>query len=320
MKDHDKDLLDQDDEEYERNFAELSRRREQALREAEERAEEERIAREREERREHERQLAADRIELMKLKTGVIDESETIKEEHEEKRPMTFKEKLANFWYHYKIPVIFGAFILGVVGFIVHDEITRVRPDFTVMMIANNGLTYREHELKEFFEQYIDDYNGDGEVCVSVMNIPIDLNSYDTIQTSNQNKLIAQIQEGTNIMMIIDSNTDPLYANRLLYDLGDNFPGNKYFAPAGFKLNFKFLAEQLKFENMPNDVILGLRAPVETLGDSKETMQKNYDQAYEIFTKIVNDLSAKADELKDPGLTTEPIKKQEESKESTESK
>lgn len=309
-------LVPDEDYEYEKSRAELERQRQQALEEAEQKAAEEAAAKEREEQRERDRQIAADRLELMKLKSGVIEESETIYEEHEEAPEMTKKQKLANFWYHYKIPVIFAVFLIAVVGFIVYDEVTRVRPDMTIMMIANNGLAYREQEMEEFFEKYVDDLNGDGKVNVLVMEVPLDSASNTQVQLGNQNKVVAQMQTGENIMVITDSNTDTMFLNMMKRDLDKDFPGNEYIDIDGLSLNFKFLAEELKFENMPNDVHLAMRIPIKTLSDSKEKMQENYDEAFVVFKRIVEDLTARARETNDPGLDTEPMHRDDSSTES----
>lgn len=309
-------LVPDEDYEYEKSRAELERQRQQALEEAEQKAAEEAAAKEREEQRERDRQIAADRLELMKLKSGVIEESETIYEEHEEAPEMTKKQKLANFWYHYKIPVIFAVFLIAVVGFIVYDEVTRVRPDMTIMMIANNGLAYREQEMEEFFEKYVDDLNGDGKVNVLVMEVPLDSASNTQMQLGNQNKVVAQMQTGENIMVITDSNTDTMFLNMMKRDLDKDFPGNEYIDIDGLSLNFKFLAEELKFENMPNDVHLAMRIPIKTLSDSKEKMQENYDEAFVVFKRIVEDLTARARETNDPGLDTEPMHRDDSSTES----
>ncbi|MBR1393615.1 MAG: hypothetical protein IJ561_07245 [Ruminococcus sp.] len=306
-------LVPDEDYEFEKSRAELERQRQQALEDAEQRAAEEAAAKEREEQRERDRQIAADRLELMKLKSGVIEESETIHEEHEEAPEMTKKQKLANFWYHYKIPVIFAVFLIAVVGFIVYDEVSRVRPDMTIMMIANNGLAYREQEMEEFFEKYVDDLNGDGKVNVLVMEVPLDSASNSQMQLGNQNKVVAQMQTGENIMVITDSNTDTMFLNMMKRDLDKDFPGNEYIDIDGLSLNFKFLAEELKFENMPNDIHLAMRIPIKTLSDSKEKMQENYDEAFVVFKRIVEDLTARARETNDPGLDTEPMHRDESS-------
>jgi len=308
MKENEDKLIPDEDDEFEKEHADLERQRRKALEEAKERAERKRAEQEKEERRQRDKQIAADRIELMKLRNGVIEESETIHEEHEEVRQMTFKEKVANFWYHYKIPVIFAVFILAVIGYILHDEFTRVRPDYTVLMISNNGLQFRQQEMDDFFSKYADDKNGDGKVYVQVMMIPLDYNPRDPTQSGNQSKIMAQIQEGENTLVICDSNTEQVFINMLKHDLNELYPGNKYFAEYGFRLNFQFLAEELKYENMPNDVVLGMRIPTKTLGDSLETMQENFDEQFVIFDKIVKDLTKRAEELNDPGLTTEPSK------------
>ena len=307
--DKNEQLIPDEDYEFEKSLAEEERRKREALERAEQEAEEERRAYEKEQRRLRDKQLAADRIELMKLKSGVIEESETIREIHEEERVLTGKEKIANFFYHNKIWIIFTAFIAAVVIFIVADTLRRVSPDLTIMMIADNGLSFRKDELEEFFEKYCDDLNGDGKVKVEVMIMPINENSSDyQSQQSYNTKYMAELQEGDVIFVIADSNTDPYYTQVLKTDLGADFPGNAYFDELGFRMDFGFLADELKFEEMPNDVHLCMRTPVKTLGDSKEDMQKNYDTAHEMLERIVNDLTERAAETNDPGLSTEPSK------------
>ena len=307
MKDEKEKLISEEDEELELSLVEQAKERERAIQEAERRAEEERAERERQERKERDKRIAQERIELMKLKSGVIEESETIKEVHEEKRELHGKEKLVNFWYHNKIWILFSVFIIGVVTFILVDEFTRVRPDLSVMMIANNGLAYRQDELETFFEKYCDDVNGDGEVNVRVLILPLDPDSKDyQAQQGYQAKFLAQVQVPDCMMVIIDSNIDKDFMGIFKDDLEKDFPGNKYIDEQGLSLNFKFLAEELKFENMPYDVHLSMRAPVNTLSTSIDDMQESYDKTFVYFERIVNDLTKRAEELNDPGLTTPP--------------
>ncbi len=303
-------LIPDEDYEYERSLAEEVKAKQLALEEAERRAEEERAAYEKERQKKRDKRLAQERIELMKLKNGVIEESETIKEEHEAPRELHGRERAANFWYHNKIWILFAVFIIGVVTFITVDEITRVRADINVMMIANNGLAFRQDELESFFEKYCDDLNGDGKVKVSVMIMPLDPDSKDyQSQQGYQAKFIAQIQMPDDILVITDSNTEPDFMGMFKNDLSKDFPGNKYIEEEGLSWNMKLLADELKYENMPKDVHLSMRAPVKTLGASFETMKENYDTAFVVFERIVNDLTRRAEETNDPGLTTEPAAK-----------
>lgn len=300
-------LLPDDDFEYEKKLAEEERERQaEAQAKAEER-QKERIRREREAKAARDRKIAQDKLDLIKMKAGVASEEEEIKEEHEEKRVLSGKEKLANFWYHDKMWICFGIFLVAVVAFLVVDIVTREKPDITVMVIADDGIGQHSDELKKLFEKYTPDVNGDGEVHVSIMNIPLNDYSNDPTYSTNSTKFYANLQEGDVIMVITDSNTDHGLQALMKDDLTKDLPDNKYIDSDGLSLNFGFLAKELNFDDMPNDLHLCLRRPVATLGDSLEKMQESYDIYYEIFEKMANDLAEQAEDLDDKGLTTEPI-------------
>lgn len=143
-------LLPDDDFEYEKKLAEEERERQaEAQAKAEER-QKERIRREREAKAARDRKIAQDKLDLMKMKAGVASEEEEIKEEHEEKRVLSGKEKLVNFWYHDKMWICFGIFLVAVVAFLVVDIVTREKPDITVMVIADDGIGQHSDELKSF--------------------------------------------------------------------------------------------------------------------------------------------------------------------------
>lgn len=297
-----------DDYEYEKKIAEEEQNKRRAEEDEYKASLEKQKKLERRQREERDRRIAQERIELMKLKNGVISESETIKEEHQQVRQFHGMEKLSNFWYHNKIWILFSVFIIAVVGYITYDTLTREKPDITVMMIADNGLQLRTDELEAFFEKYTDDLNGDGEIHVSVLSLPLNSLTADTMQQGYQSKFLAQLQSSECIMVITDSNTNPDFQEIMKSDLSDDFPGNPYIDEDGLSLNFKFLAEELKFEYMPNDVHLCLRIPIKTVSDSLEEMQESYDINFKIFSRIVEDLTERAKETNDPGLSTEPVK------------
>lgn len=296
-------LIPDDDYEYEQQEHQKRIAAEKAL----EAKLEEQKELERQERLNREKRLAEEKVELIRLKSGVIDESDTIKEEHDIIREVHGVERISNFWYHNKIILIFIAFLIVVIGFIVYDTITREKPDITVMMIANNGLSARQDELEAFFEKYTDDLNGDGKVHVSVMIMPLS-EGVDQMQQVYSSKFLAQLQSSQCIIAITDSNTDPYYQDIFKKDLNKDFPDNPYIDEFGFSLNMKLVADELKFEYMPNDVHICMREPIKTVEDSLEQMQENYKVNFKVFEKIVNDLTAKAIETNDAGLKTEPAK------------
>ena len=227
---------------------------------------------------------------------------------------------MQNFFYHNKVWIIFTIFIIAVAAFIFIDAARREKADLTVLMIANNGLETRQEELEEFFEKYTDDLDGNGYVHVEVIMIPLNSHSDDYQQQNvNSTKFLAQLQGGESILVITDSNTDEEFKSIMTPELPKEFPNNKYVDDMGMSWNMEVMAKELNFENMPNDIHLSMRTPVKTLGDSKETMQENYDKAFKVFKRIVDDMTEKAVEAGDKGLTTEPVHYDDSSLESSDS-
>ncbi|MDE6149416.1 MAG: hypothetical protein K2F81_04900 [Ruminococcus sp.] len=299
-------FIPDDDYEYEKQLAEqerLKREREEAEKAAQ-------IEHQKQLDKQRDKRIQAEKIELIKLKNGVIDQSESIKEEHDQIRELHGFEKVSNFWFHHKIIILFTAFIVLVCAFIFYNTLSKDQPDLTVMMIANNGLSYRQEELEDFFEKYTEDLNGDGKVYVSVLIAPLDNTSHDELMMSNQSKFFANLQTADCMLFITDSNTDEDIKNLMKSDLNKDFIDNDYITTQGLSLNMKLFAQQIKFENMPNDVTLSIRQPVKTINSSLEEMEESYAKSFKIFSAITNDLTSQAKESNDPGLTTEPIKKE----------
>ena len=298
-------LIPDDDYEYEKELA----KKEQERRQLEEQKRRDEAEREKQLAKQREKRIQAEKIELIKLKNGVIDESETIKEEHEEVPELHGFAKVSNIWFHYKYILLFVLFLLIACGYIFYHTFSKTSPDLTVMMVANNGLTYRQEELESFFEKYTDDLNGDGEVNVRVIISPLDKNSHDDLLVSNQSKFLGMLQSADCMMFITDSNSDKQVTDIMKKDLDKDFKDNEYITEQGFSLNMKLFAEQVKFENMPNDVVLSIREPMETMSTSLKDMKKGYKKSFKVFSAIVNDLTEKARKTNDPGLTTEPLKR-----------
>ena len=301
-------LIPSDDYEYEK---ELAKQETEKQRLAQQRLEEQQAELERkkcEEQRRRERQIAQDKLDLMKMKAGVADESEEIKEVHEEKRVLTGKEKISNFWYHEKMWICFAIFIVAVVGFMVFDTVTREKADITIIMICDNALSGDTtlELLEERIERYTPDLNGDGEIHVQIMDCALNEYSTDSYYTTNSQKFYANLQQGSIIMVLTDSNTDPDHQALMVDGLEEVLPDNPYIDEYGLSLNMQFLADEIQCENMPNDIHLCLRRPVSTLDDSLEDMQENYDINLEIFIDLANALAQEAQECGDEGLSTEP--------------
>lgn len=276
------DFIPQDDLEYERSLAE----KERSLQENAAKLEAERLKKEKQQREQHERELQEQKIELMKLKQGVIDSSETIKEAAKETTKLSFGEWISNVWYRSKWLILFVVFAVFAGGYIIYDTATRVKPDLTVLVLMDNTSLYvRTSEVETFFERYAEDLNGDGKVYVMVYNISTNYGD-PTTASSSQAQIMTQLQTGDNMIIISDGTTE--FA---VHDFTGELDGECVYAE-GIKLNCQLTRDELKWQAMPDDLYIGLREPTKLLSTSEENMKKNFDDALPTYMRIYEAINA----------------------------
>ena len=92
-----------------------------------------------------------DKRELLKLKQGIIDESES--EIHEEEKPVYelhgFK-RIENFFYHNKWYVIAGVFFAAVAAFLINSLLQKQQGDIRVLVVTKDKeISSRLRSLKK---------------------------------------------------------------------------------------------------------------------------------------------------------------------------
>ncbi|MGN1481042.1 hypothetical protein [Porcipelethomonas sp.] len=265
-------------------------------------AEEDRIKQEKAEeiqREKYEHKLAEDKVEILKLKQGVIENSDKLDLSAEEKKKYTVWQKFKNFIYHNKWWLGITTFFVLVAAFLVYDKVTTVKSDMKVMLISNDADLYMHIEdMVDFFGSYIDDYNDDGEKCVDIIYIPISddesentksLNAYD----SNLSQLSTEFQLGETMMIVGDSKSDDLVQPEdSLVNLEELFPDCPEVEDYKYYLKDTDFAKLIGYDEntIPDDLYIGVRKPTSTLNSDKTT-QENYDIALEAIEKIIDDLS-----------------------------
>ena len=247
---------------------------------------------EEEERRAYEEQLRKERLELIRLKQGVIEESETIHEEHEEEKHYTLGQKIGNFFYHNKWWMGIGGFMAAVSGFLVWQAVTTVHPDMIVLLLVHDDLlNYTCNEqISEVFEQYIEDENGDGKVVVDVYYIPASAETAEQSgYTGDQTKLFAEFQISEACIVISDEGADKyIVPDHTLYDLEDDFGQYEETESMRFYLSDTDFAKDIGWDEAPldKDIYIGIRSVRKTM-DSIEKMQKTFDISYPALGKFI---------------------------------
>lgn len=250
--------------------------------------------RQRQKQEEYDKKIREERIELMRLKQGVIEESETIHEEHPEEIKLSFWKKITNFFYHNKWWLFLVVFFVALASYLTYTYIMRPNPDMIVLVLCDNDAIGNSAQFEDYLETFAEDFNGNGEVKVSTYYIPYSDNSYSNYQTGNETKLTTEMQSADAVIVVGGSNINPvLDPENTLVNLSEIYPDNIQVRSYGFFLKNTEFAERIGIdpEEITNDLYIGIRKPRNLLYSDEEEMQATYDRDFPVLEKIIEDLS-----------------------------
>ncbi|MDE6780597.1 MAG: hypothetical protein K2J40_03955 [Ruminococcus sp.] len=252
--------------------------------------------RKRQQQEEYDRKIQEERLELIRLKQGVIEESETIHEEAPVEIKLSLWKKITNFFYHNKWWLFLAIFFVALASYLTYTYIMRPNPDMIVLVLCDNEYIGNSAKFEDYIETFAEDFNGNGEIKVSTYYIPYSDNSYANYQTGNETKLTTEIQSAEAVIIVGGSNINPvLDPENTLVDLSEIYPDNVQVRSYGFFLKNTEFAERIGIpeEEVTGDLYIGIRKPRNLLYSDMEDMQKTYDRDFPILDKIINDLSRK---------------------------
>lgn len=289
---NDDDRIKMGDENKGSIFDVLSRRQAEKL-EEESRQAEMLAEQERAEREAYSKKLAQDKIELMKLKAGIIDELEPTEKEPE--KVYSIWEKIGNFFYHNKVYIIMITIVAALAIFLIVDVITNVKPDATVMIIVTDDeFVARTEDIRRLLEPYCKDYNDDGKISMRVAYLPAIADTSNTADAyytqATQINLMAEFQGVDSIMVITDQYTSDTMkiSDEVLADMREVYPDDEYAQKIGYQLKGTDFAEQIKYTSMADDLYMCFRSPKSGIGVNEEKFQTNYENALEIWDNYLN--------------------------------
>ena len=151
-----------------------------------------------------------DKRELLKLKQGLIEESESVKEEKREVVELHGWKKVSNFFYHYKWHVIAATFFVAVAGFFIYDLVKKEHGDMRVLIVTKENELAKQvnHKTKDFelaFEKYCPDFDDSGYVHVDTYNIDLSENIDGNYMLAGVTKLTGEISYGEAQLYIMDT-------------------------------------------------------------------------------------------------------------------
>lgn len=237
--------------------------------------------------------------------------------EREEQKPMTPREKRANFWHYNKWKIFFSVIGIAVVVGVIYSEVTKVRPDYQIAFITKD--TYSDTamaQIQSAFEAKGEDLNNDGKVVIQMNSYQIVGGSSNATGDNNYNtvlaglaKAVSDCQTGESMIFI----TDDASFVTLLPNVGSSFflnysdwsavqddmtdyskiraPYNEWKAFKDFKI--KYDSQDVNEEELTENSMKNLYLSVRTLADSnlegKENKIKYLEASKKLTERILND-------------------------------
>jgi hypothetical protein len=128
-------------------------------------------------------------------------------------KPKTFGEKISHFFYYHWRALIITVLCLCVVIFATVSCFNKKKPDLKVLIYDNRILAdMYVPEIQDYFAQFCNDYNNDGEVYVQVINCTYQTGvSTAQYQNTMMQRLQSVIVTDSECMLIITSDMGKKY-------------------------------------------------------------------------------------------------------------
>lgn len=228
------------------------------------------------------RKARQDFLELKKMQHGEMQPEPKPSEIAIE--PKTFKEKMQNFWFHYKWHTVATIFTAIVITILCVQCAGREKYDYDVVFFTYQAcLDAQTDEIKEYLEQYSTDIDGNGEVNVNVINCSFS----ETADSQYKNSTLTKVQT-----QIIGNKEALIYIlDDKAYEYLNNIAENGIFAGEKVTLNQAFyeFTETEDFGSLPENLGIYLRRVKGTAFENDENVKTFYKECEKVIEKIKNE-------------------------------
>lgn len=242
-----------------------------------------------EDRKAEQERLARERVELIKLKQGIIEESEIIEETPVAYTKLIGWDKAKNFMYHNKPYVIGGVFIALVLAFLAYDMLSREHEDLRLLTVTDEfSITQNLPTIEAAFEAVAEDFNGNGKVHIAIF--PVFFNEAQDNQNyiMNQTKLSGELQVAEAMLILCDdANAEKILADQTLLDLTTLFPDNDHIKGYGYYISGTSFAKSMGWEDCPEDIFVAVRDYKVTNTPNSPDTKERHDNAMKVLENII---------------------------------
>lgn len=256
--------------------------------------------------RDDEERLLRERRELLKLKQGIIEESNIIpQDEPEEKPKLTGAKAVENFFYHYKWYVILTVFFAAVFGVMIVQAVTKERADLNVAVIsttADSGIYPKLDEIERTLERYCPDFDDNGYVHVRVNYI--DLNeasgNIEYIDANRQKFQSIELFGGESQMWlcdygVIEELNDVYEKIDFFVDFSEEYPEADLLDKEGLVLASTDFTEYARWSTCPDNVAVYVRDAFENMTGNGKQAREQRERALTVYRNLVEGNIVNAD-------------------------
>lgn len=197
--------------------------------------------------------------------------------------PKTFKEKMANFWFHYKVHTILLAFAAVVLAFGITQCANKEHYDGRVMLYINRVCSDAEADIyKDYLTPYFTDTNGDGIVNLQIINCAYSTDgNFDMNYTAAlSSKLQSVISDQPDVQLFIVDDTKINQLNNISSDFESFFVETIDFPEDIYKI-----AEEQDFK-ITNNLKIARRVVSGTMIEKDKNIDSYVKQAQEVLDKL----------------------------------
>lgn len=228
---------------------------------------------------EEQRKAREEFLKLKKMQQGEIDAGP--KPSEVAIVPKTPKEKAANFWFQYKwhtIGIVAAVIVLAV---LIAQCVSRPVYDMELVYFTYSPiLDEQTTQIAEYFEEFAEDLDGNGEVNVQVINCSMSDSSYD-VQYRNTmlTKLQSLIAADEKALLFITDKKSIKYFDNIASESGGLFEEE----PLLLGEDFYKATKNENFGALPEGLQISERKVNDTVLESKKEVKKYYKEATRIM-------------------------------------
>jgi hypothetical protein len=152
-----------------------------------------------------------------------------------------------------------------------------------IILIPNDKIEDIAPKFCEYFEQFTPDLNGDGEVIVSYMYLPVDQNMPDYyIYLANSQNLSVQLQSSENLIYITDSTSEHNFSSKtVFYNLALDYKNNSLISSHQLLIGESNLRSKLNYKyRFTHDAYIAIR----------RSSDPSFQQQYDILKTVIASL------------------------------